>query len=72
MKHEETITNISTQACQEQLLYDEMWEIQEFWKVQQLESKPYKQDEGQYTGMYILSGTQDTLEDLDESLAKLN
>ena len=59
MTHEETITNISTQACQEQILFDEMALQTTQWDSMQLESKQYKLEEGHYTQMYILKGIKD-------------
>ena len=42
------------------------------WKKMELQSKPYKQEEGQYQGMYVLVGVGDLQENLDEDLSKMN
>ena len=73
MEHEETITAISTQAVQEQLLFDLMEEIIEQWKGQELSFKPYKQEEDmKYQNMVILTAMDEIQEGLDESIAKMN
>ena len=42
------------------------------WKKMELQSKPYKEGDGQYQGMYQLIGVGDLQENLDEDLSKMN